>query len=385
MRVAYICTDPGIPVYGSKGASVHVQAVVRELVQRGAEVHLLCARVGGAAPAGLEDVELHVLPVVGKGPAAEREQAAQGSDASVAAVLEGLGNIDLVYERYALWGRAATAWSAERGVASVLEVNAPLVDEQVQHRELVDRAGAQQVTVAALTNADSVVCVSDEVSAWARTQSRRPERIVTLANGVDTERVQPATTPVTPAEAERFVVGFVGTLKAWHGVEVLVEAMALLVRRDPSWRLLLVGDGPRAEAVRVLAADTGVPLEMTGALMPEQVVPQLHRIDIATAPYPDLPGLYFSPLKVYEYLAAGLPVVASEVGQVPAALQDGQLGVLVRPGDAEALAAALQQLRLDTERRTTLRALAREAAVERHTWAAVVDRILDLAGVRAVV
>jgi glycosyltransferase involved in cell wall biosynthesis len=104
-------------------------------------------------------------------------------------------------------------------------------------------------------------------------------------------------------------------------------------------------------------------------------------MDLAVAPYPDLPDLYFSPLKVYEYLAAGLPVVASAVGQVPAALEGGRLGTLVRPGDAGALADALAALRADVVRRTALRAATRAAAVERHTWRAVVDRVLQLAGV----
>jgi hypothetical protein len=59
MRAVYICSDPGIPVFGRKGASVHVQSVLRVLVQRGAEVHLVAARTGGAVPPGLESVHLH--------------------------------------------------------------------------------------------------------------------------------------------------------------------------------------------------------------------------------------------------------------------------------------------------------------------------------------
>lgn len=376
MRAAYVCSDPGIPVFGSKGASVHVQSVLRELVRRGAQVHLLCVRVGGPVPDGLESVQLHALPPVGKGSPAEREQRAQDSDAAAAAVLDGLPALDLVYERYSLWGRAATAWSREHGVPSVLEVNAPLVQEQVEHRELSDVSGAQAVAVAALSAAEVVACVSNEVAAWARTVSTQPDRVVTIPNGVDVERVLPSGRPTRSAACEDFTVGFVGTLKAWHGVELLLEAVDRLHARDASWRLLVVGDGPRGEALRAAA---GPHVELTGALPPVEVLAQLHRMDIATAPYPDLPGLYFSPLKVYEYLAAGLPVVASAVGQVPDALDGGRLGELVQPGDVAALAQALDDLRGDQDRRSRLVTAGRAAAVERHTWRAVVDRVLALA------
>jgi glycosyltransferase involved in cell wall biosynthesis len=378
MRIAYVCADPGIPVYGSKGASIHAQSVIQVLLQRGHEVHLVTPRVGGEAPSG---VPVHTLPAVGKGDRTEREVRARLSDAEVAAVLDRV-DPDLVYERYSLWGRTATAWAEQHGVPSVLEVNAPLVDEHATFRGLVDRGEAEAVAQAALRAASVVICVSEGVQQWAQRTSGRTSDVHVLANGVDTTRVHPSGEPVRPAEAARFTVGFVGTLKAWHGLETLVPAFRRLYLADPSWRLLLVGDGPMRESVEQLAEQLGVRdgVELVGAVPPDQVVGQLHRIDIACAPYPPSELSYFSPLKIYEYLAAGLPVVASAIGQVPQALRDGKLGRLVPPGDDDALADALQAAREDVGWRARMREEARSAAVAEHTWTAVVDRTLSLVG-----
>lgn len=375
MRIVYVCSDPGIPVFGSKGASLHAQAVLAVLVTLGHDVHLCTPRPGGTAPTG---VTVHTLPAIGRGPAAERERAARRSDAAVAALLDALAP-ELVYERYSLWARTATAWAQAHRVPSVLEVNAPLVTEQATHRELVDVAGAEAVATAALSAASAVVCVSDGVAAWARTVSAHPHRVHTVANGVDTVRVQPARRPATPAIGAPFTVGFVGTLKAWHGVEVLVAAVLWLHAADPTWRLLVVGDGPVASALTAQAAPLGAHVELTGSLAPTDVAAQLHRMDVACAPYPPQEPFYFSPLKVYEYLAAGLPVVASAIGQIPGALEHGQLGVLVTPGDVDALVMELTVLRADVQRRVAMSAAGRAAACEHHTWAAVVTHSLELA------
>jgi len=294
---------------------------------------------------------------------------------------------DLVYERYSLWGDAATGWAEARGVPSVLEVNAPLVEEQATYRQLVDRSAAEAVARSALSRAGAVVCVSDGVADWARAVSSRPDRVRTLPNGVDVDRIRPADGPVTPSSGADFTVGFVGTLKPWHGLENLVAAVQLLITaerlagRVPTWRLLVVGDGPLRESVAQLTDELGIGgrVVFTGAVPADGVAAQLQRMDVACAPYPAQSGFYFSPLKIYEYLAAGLPVVASAVGQVPEALDHGRLGQLVPAGDVAALAEGLRAVRDDFAWRTELRRENRMAAVSRHTWTAVVERALAFA------
>jgi glycosyltransferase involved in cell wall biosynthesis len=378
-RIALVCTDPGIPVFGTKGASVHLQSVLTVLLEAGHEVHVLSPRPGDLEHPLAARVHVHPLPVVRGADAARRERSARASDAALPALLDAIAP-GLVYERYALWGRSATAWAAGHHVPSVLEVNAPLPEEQARHRELVGAQAADLVAREAFAAADLVSCVSAPVAAWVRRLCPQARTRV-LANGVDPARITPRPTSDTAPGTAPLTVGFLGTLKPWHGVDVLLDAVALGRSRGRDWRLLVVGDGPLRESSEERARALDLPAEFTGATAADAVGSQLHRMDVACAPYPVQEEDYFSPLKVYEYLAAGLPVVASAVGQIPEILDRGGLGMLVRPSDPQQLADAIAALEDDPELRHALGQRAREAVLDRHTWRAVVASALDGAGI----
>ena len=382
MRIAYICCDPGIPVFGTKGASVHIQEVVRELRSIGHEVALYAVRSGKHVPDDLTDLELHLEAVADVEPA-EREQAqAHAAERIVSRVIA--DGADLVYERYSLFSTALADITAATGVPGILEVNAPLIDEQRRHRSLVDAPGAAQVLHRQVAAARATVCVSDPVADWVRRcTADMPDaeavaaRVHTVPNGVSVRRIQPQ-----PADPERVVVTFVGTLKPWHGVADLITAAALARQ---SWSLRIIGDGPEMDSLRAQAERLGVEVDFRGAVAPEEIPTHMAGSAIGVAPYPDLGGLeqqYFSPMKVLEYLAAGLAVVASDVGQVPQLLEDGsgRHGVLVAPSDPTALAAALDDLAVCPDRRARMGRSGRLLAEQRHSWRRTVARILELAG-----
>ena len=382
MRIAYICCDPGIPVFGTKGASVHIQEVVRELRSIGHEVALYAVRSGKHVPDDLTDLELHLEAVADVEPA-EREQAqAHAAERIVSRVIA--DGADLVYERYSLFSTALADITAATGVPGILEVNAPLIDEQRRHRSLVDASGAAQVLHRQVAAARATVCVSDPVADWVRRRTADlPDandvvgRIHTVPNGVSVRRIQPQ-----PEDPDRVVVTFVGTLKPWHGVADLITAAALARQ---SWSLRIIGDGPEMDSLRAQAGRLGVEADFRGAVAPQDIPIHLAGSAIGVAPYPDLGGgeqQYFSPMKVLEYLAAGLAVVASDVGQIPQLLEDGsgRHGVLVAPSDPTALAAALDDLATCPGRRVRMGRSGRLLAEQRHSWRRTVDRILELAG-----
>ncbi|GAB3814569.1 glycosyltransferase family 4 protein [Tessaracoccus terricola] len=389
MRIAYLLADPGIGVFGTKGASVHVQEMVRALRSEGHEVTVYTLLRGlkngdELVPDDLADLEVRTIAMARSKDPGERELEVSRAAARMAvqaAADAGVEGIDLVYERYSLFSAAGAQLRAlmrARGHATrlALEVNAPLLDEQRAHRHLAHEELAEDLTSATLAGADVVSCVSKPVADWVR--SRTPGaagRVHVIPNGVNTDRIRPV-----PSPADRpFTVGFVGTLKPWHGTEALLEGFAAADRED--WRLEICGDGPERGRLAELAASLGISERTVfhGAVAPADVPALLGGLDVAVAPYPapaSEDGHYFSPLKVYEYMAAGVAVVASAIGELPDLL-DGGNGLTVPPGDVPALAEALRLLADRPGLRADLGRAGREAVVRGHGWN---QRALELLG-----
>jgi len=176
------------------------------------------------------------------------------------------------------------------------------------------------------------------------------------------------------------VVGFAGSLKPWHGVATLLDAFATLRAHTPTARLLIIGTGPQEAAARARATALGLgdAVVFTGAVAHDAMPGLLAAMDIGVAPYLAVPDFYFSPLKLYEYMAAGLAVVASDAGAIATLVRASETGLLCPPGDAPALGWALACLAYDPTLRARLGAAAR-AEAERHTWAANARTIVALA------
>ncbi len=383
MRIAYIAADPGVPVFGRKGCSIHVQEVLRAMLKRGAQIDLFAANCSGVPTPDLAAIRLHPFMTAPKGDLAFREQQCLAANEPLHAALEAEGPFTIVYERYSLWSFAGMEYARGAATTGLLEVNAPLIEEQTEHRGLIDLANAQRVAERVFSAATTLVAVSDEVAEHLECFGAAQGKIRVVPNGVNPEQYPRDLKPSAPGPPGTFTVGFVGSMKPWHGVAKLLEAFMRLHTRFPESRLLLVGDGPGREQLVAEAASRGLDnvVQFTGAVRPCDVPSLLASMDVAVAPYPKLANFYFSPLKVYEYMAAGLPVVASRVGQLEKLIESEVTGLLVTPGDVSALAGALERVRSEPSLRQSLGQAARTKVIRDHTWDAAVERILSLAGV----
>lgn len=394
MRIAYLTGDNGVPVFGDSGASIHVRELVGAFLAQGHEVTVLAAKAGDqAAEWSGQAPRIVILPPRPPSPARNLDRQAKrqaketlylerGEELEARLLeLHAETPFDFIYERYSLWCAAGVRAARRLGIPCVVEVNAPLLLEQSRYRELVLVADAKAVETEVLSGADALVAVSDVVRDYAVTKGADPTRCLVLSNAVDVVRFNADVRATEiPAIEQGFVIGFAGGLKPWHGIEFLLDAFTQVHAEDPDCHLLIVGDGPLRMWIEGYARGARVHDKVTvTGWRPYRDLPGLmKRMDVALAPYPDLDDFYFSPLKLFEYMGIGLPIVASAIGQIREVIDDGNTGLLARPGDATNLAALIGRVRRDPALGRSLGLAAGEQA-KRNTWEDNARRVVDLA------
>ena len=258
---------------------------------------------------------------------------------------------DFIYERAALYGTAGAVVAKSLRVPLLVEINAPLAVEQSAYRgNGLGDLGAQAERWA-LGQADAVLTVSAPLRAHVLDLGIDPTKVHVVPNGVNIELFHPA--PLDAALRARLglgegpVLGFVGGLRPWHGIESLPEVLSRVSAKHPGTKLVIAGDGPLREPLERGLAERGLREQaiFTGALPHEEIPAVIRQFDVALAPYPALDhAFYFSPLKLFEYMACGVAVVAANSGQIADVIRDGENGLLHAPGDLDALAAACDRL-----------------------------------------
>jgi glycosyltransferase involved in cell wall biosynthesis len=229
--------------------------------------------------------------------------------------------------------------------------------------------------MANLAAAEVIAVVSVPLADALTARGIAPGKIVVAPNGVDTARFAPSADGGAVRRRLRLgglVIGFSGSFGRWHGAEILAEAFAILARRRQDATLLMIGDGETRPAAERVVTDAGLAqrARFVGAVAPADMPAHLAASDVLVSPQvpnPDGTPFFGSPTKLFEYMAMGRAVVASDLGQMAETIRDGKNGLLVPPGDANALADALDSLAGDAALRARIGAAAREESA-RHSW-----------------
>ncbi len=386
MRICYLCADLGVPLDGEKGASAHVRGLVRALDKLGHAVTVVTPQPAEFAEPGVRVVGVRRPDIVAALDSARHRPVARALrhlwnnvavEEALRELLPGL-RPDLVYERYSPFGIAGGVVAGRLGIPHVLEVNAPLAWEGQRFRRQALQDAAEFLESEAFASTSLLVTVSQELKGLLLDAGAPPSRVAVVPNGVDSDEFSPQGEVYRDGLEEKLVVGFVGSLKPWHGLGTLADAFRRLAD-DSKLHLLVVGDGPEAPVIETLAADLPGRVTRVGSVPHAEVPGYVRAMDVAVAPYPPLERFYFSPLKVLEYMAAGRAVVATRIGQLAELIRTGVNGVLVKSGRSEPLAEAVASLAADAARRRELGVVAAAAEIrERHQWTHRAAHILEL-------
>ncbi len=395
-HILYLSLDRGIKVGGTKGAAIHIAEFMEALYDSGYAGTLLAARRDKHSVAKVP-YEIKLIPesrsqvpserftdvVPGAVASQELEEFYRNGDAETSVLDEWNSHgFDVIYERYSLFGVAGSLAARKLGVPHVLEVNAPLVLEASSHRNLTLVDLARSIEQALFSSADHIIAVSQGVRDYIL--SIVPKADVTVVpNGVNMRLFTGARTEgrMPDRERESMRIGFVGSVRPWHGVEILMDAFGLLACKRNDVTLVIVGEqGTMREHLERQIAEYGLASRVvfTGAVSHEQVPGLLSAMDVVVAPYPKLDNFYFSPLKVYEYMAAGRAIVASRIGQLTEVITDGHNGLLVEPGAAGPLAEAVERLLNDAALRERFGRQARTDAEQHHSWTRRMQDIMTI-------
>ena len=282
----------------------------------------------------------------------------------------------VIYERYNLYFPSGV-WARRRyGVPLLLEVNAPLYEERSRFGGIALPGLARWSEHYTWRGADLVLPVTGVLAERVAAAGVDRERIRVIPNGINAESFArlPARDDAKRSLGleNRFVIGFVGFMREWHGLDRVLDFIAQTPMQPPL-HALFVGDGPARAALETRARELGIVdrVTFTGVVPRERIPGTLAAFDVALQP---AVVDYASPLKLFEYLTLGKPTVASDLPSIREILTHDATALLVPPGDVSALAAALTRVTQDAALAARLGAAALALSAD-YTWDRRAERL----------
>lgn len=406
MKILYLCPDFGIPILGYKGSSVHIRELIAAFDRAGHSVVVsapMATRTPWEKPQPVAAEFLHLKASTTVTPLFQMIGAYTeklGIDSSLASEIRRIAYSmeveprlirrfkkappDLIYVRASLYATVGVELANKFNCPLVVEVNAPLAAEQATYRGMDLGGLGVKAEKWLLSRADIVLTVSELLKQHVIEMGADPSRVHVTPNGVDPENFSPAPRNAKLRQqlslGDGPILGFVGGLRPWHGIEAFPELLSRLVPHHPRLKLLIVGEGPMQTELEaeLEQRDLHQHVVFTGNRPHDEIPTLIREFDIALAPYPPTDhDFYFSPLKLFEYMGCGVPVVAARIGQIPDVVQNGKTGFLYTPGNMEELASACDSLLNDADQRISMGQQASDLIHKHYTWDHNAVRIIE--------
>lgn len=292
-----------------------------------------------------------------------------------------LKGIDLIHERFNLLALGG-AWASKKlGIPFVLEVNADLL-EQRKFKGIPEkglrRAYAVWSTQMCFNAATKIICISRSLkNHLSKKWSLDQDKLTVLPCAADVEafgsKYDGDLVRRSLGLTDEPVVFWLGGFYPWHDLDLLLEGFTRVLQRQPRTRLVLVGDGQTRHSIEQKIKKNGFEKSviMTGAIAHSRVPEMLSIADVAVVPSAAVSASHGgtgTPLKLFEYMAAGKAIVATALNEAIEVIQDGHNGLLVEPGDVDKFAESILKLIDDPRERNRLGQNARAQAVKQYSW-----------------
>ncbi len=407
MKILYICADFGIPVLGTKGASVHVREMISALNRAGHSVVLAAPKLQKVLWEKPEEIAGRLLHLPPAAVSRETMKCLMEFEDMLGETSPLPGQIrrmlynkemshqllrhftshppDFIYERAALFSTVGVTVAEALGKPLILELNAPLADEQSLYRGASLTTLAKKTEQFVLSHSEAVLTVSELLKNYAVSTGAKPTAVHVSPNGVNIQNFQTKTATKETKSAWELgtgpVIGFVGGLRPWHGVMALPELAEQLHKKHANIKIVIVGEGPLRSRLKYefSARRLSENVLFTGAVSHEKVAALIPTFDIAVAPYEKLNhDFYFSPLKLFEYMACGVAVVAAKAGQIGEIIKHGRTGLLYPPGETPTFIAHCEQLLAEPHLRKEIAQAAAKEVRSNYTWDHNASRVLSI-------
>jgi glycosyltransferase involved in cell wall biosynthesis len=388
VRIAYLRTDYEGDIPG--GAMSHVSGFAKGIIDLGNEIFFISS-------SKIDGVEEKVAPCYIIGAVSFFNQIwVEASQIfynfrfvfNAYKILKG-NKADFLYHRSSTFNCSGAILSVLLKKALILEFNSSSLwktDKYVRHRFRLTRLIMERFNLAC---ADRVVVVSEVSKNQLEKRGIDVRKLVVNPNGADPETFNPGVRKKDLRSIHnlnnKMLVGFAGSLYQWHGLETLVGCVKKVTSRNSAVHFIIFGDGYLRNKLEEMAEKDGIAnfITFTGLVAKEEMPAHLNVCDMLVSPHRNMADgqtFFGSPVKIFEYMAMGKPIVASEVGQLGEILQDGVNALLVPPNDPEKLGEAILKLASNPDLRESLGKKARRDLLAKYTWTHNAKRVIESLG-----
>lgn len=389
MNILYVATDIEVPNtgVGYSGGSVHAYEVAKNLVEMKNNVYLVCMK-GHPEQKSFENYKgINIYRIysgtdkarsIQKNPAARKilnlfipiiTRTIAISFGVRIAMIAHKNKCDLIYERSSSMGAGAYA-SYITGKPLVLEMNDPVA------------------TTISLSRSKVIITTQKEMVKGKADE----KKIIEVTWGANTELFNPkvdAGNVIKQYDLDnKIVLLYMGSFAPWHGIGDIVSSATIIIEKFKKIRFLMIGaGGPEysrcLEKIKKLGLDEY--FIFTGAVDYEKIPQYISAADITLAPFnpkkhemTNKYSLFYTPLKIFEYMACGKPIISTSTGNVKKMITNGVTGILIEPGDSKALAEKIIYLIHETDLRYELGINARKKVVEKYSWKKHVEQLQNI-------